>query len=314
MNGMDLSRDYFKTEGLPMLERDFPHLLPRLAIGLVGEGSHCFGFDDEFSRDHDWGPGFCIWMSDDDFIQHSEQLQSAYEGLPGRFKGWQTPAPGSDGARRLGVHRISDFFRNFLGLDHPPRTIGEWFSLPQENIAICVNGEVFWDQKGEFSAFRKALSDFYPEDIRLKKLSAACAVAAQAGQYNYGRCLGRGESAAALRALSAFTEQASASLFLLHRRYMPFYKWSNRALSTLSALGEDVSNILNKMAESDLASAGKHIEAVCSLIAAALREHNLTTTSDNFLLAHAVEIQSKIQHPGLKKLHIMSARCDMPRG
>ena len=312
MKGLELARSYFHQEGLPMLERDFPELLPRLSAGLVGEGSHCFGFDDELSRDHDWGPGFCIWLSDDDFAQHSAKLQAAYEGLPKSFLGWDAPAQGTDGAKRLGVHCISAFFRSFLGLDHPPRTIGEWFSLPQENLAVCVNGEVFMDRLGEFSAFRKSLSDFYPEDIRLKKLSAACALAAQAGQYNCGRCIRRGESIAALRAAAIFAEQASAVLFLLYQRYMPFYKWTNRALSMLPAPGMEVSGILDELARSGLADAEAQIETACALIAAALREQGFSTAQDNFLLAHALEIQAKIQHPGLRSLHIMSARCDAP--
>ena len=310
MTGLELARDYFRVEGLPMLERDFPHLLPRLAVGLVGEGSHCFGFDDEFSKDHDWGPGFCIWMCNDDFEQYSTKLQAAYESLPRTFCGWEAPVIGTDGARRLGVHRISSFFHNFLGMDHPPRTVGEWFSLPQENLALCVNGEVFLDNKGDFSSFRSALSDFYPEDIRLKKLAASCALAAQAGQYNYGRSLRRGENVSALRAAAIFAEQASAVLFLLHRRYMPFYKWTNRALSTLPAPGAEVSRMLNELARCSTVSAEAHIETVCALIASALREHRLSTAQDNFLLVHGMEIQEKIQHPALRSLHIMSARCD----
>ena len=50
-----------------MIERNFPKLVGRYAAGMVGEGSGCFGFDDEISRDHDFGPGFCIWLTDDDY-------------------------------------------------------------------------------------------------------------------------------------------------------------------------------------------------------------------------------------------------------
>ncbi|MBQ9562362.1 MAG: hypothetical protein IJU99_02815, partial [Lachnospiraceae bacterium] len=62
MNGLELSRAYFEAFGRQMLEEQFPELLPHLAAGLFGSGSECFGFVDEVSRDHDFEPGFCIFL------------------------------------------------------------------------------------------------------------------------------------------------------------------------------------------------------------------------------------------------------------
>ena len=62
MGGLELSREFFDAYGKPMLEAQFPHLLPKLAAGLFGSGSECFGYDDEISRDHDFEPGFCIFL------------------------------------------------------------------------------------------------------------------------------------------------------------------------------------------------------------------------------------------------------------
>ena len=41
MKGLELSRAYFEQFGRPMLEEQFPGLLPYLAVGLFGSGSEC---------------------------------------------------------------------------------------------------------------------------------------------------------------------------------------------------------------------------------------------------------------------------------
>ena len=67
MNGMELAERYYETYGRPMLHEKYPEYETRIAVGLVGEGSECFGFDDRISRDHDFGPAFCLWLEKKDY-------------------------------------------------------------------------------------------------------------------------------------------------------------------------------------------------------------------------------------------------------
>ncbi|NLA86806.1 MAG: DUF4125 domain-containing protein, partial [Clostridiales bacterium] len=66
MNGMELSRQYFSNVAESLLRQAFPDLFKRIAAGLVGNGSECFGYDDEISRDHDWGIDFFLWADEKD--------------------------------------------------------------------------------------------------------------------------------------------------------------------------------------------------------------------------------------------------------
>ena len=56
MKGLELCELYYKEVGAPMIAGKFPGYEEKIAVGLVGDGSECFGYDDELSRDHDWGP------------------------------------------------------------------------------------------------------------------------------------------------------------------------------------------------------------------------------------------------------------------
>ena len=63
---LDLTEAYVRDVALPNLDFQAPELMRYVALGLVGNGSECFGYDDEISRDHDWGVDFFVWVSSDD--------------------------------------------------------------------------------------------------------------------------------------------------------------------------------------------------------------------------------------------------------
>ena len=67
MKGLELSELFYREQVQLVLEQKFAAVVPRIAVGLVGEGSQCFGYDDEISRDHDWGAAVCLWLKADDY-------------------------------------------------------------------------------------------------------------------------------------------------------------------------------------------------------------------------------------------------------
>ena len=68
MKGLELCRRYYAEFGAPMLAAQFPEVLPHIAVGLLGPGSECLGYDDSISQDHDFEPGFCIILPGEDII------------------------------------------------------------------------------------------------------------------------------------------------------------------------------------------------------------------------------------------------------
>ncbi len=148
-----------------MVAEHFEAYQDRIAVGLVGESSECFGFDDELSRDHDWGPGFCLWLTDGDYADFGADLQERYDALPKRYAGFERRLEGPHAGKRTGVFEIKDFYRSFIRYDHVPAGLAEWRSLPETNLATATNGRVFADPLGEFTAFRGGLPAFWRTTI-----------------------------------------------------------------------------------------------------------------------------------------------------
>ncbi len=297
MQGLELSRRYFFEHGMPMLEHDFPLLAGIIAAGLVGDGSDCFGYDDALSRDHDWGPGFCLWLSKHDFLANGSALKRAMERLPLSYNGYGPRLNSQWGEGRVGVFVIEEFYRGFIGLDRLPSTLDEWLMIPESALAACTNGKVFMDSGGEFTKWRDLLLGFYPEDVRLKKIASRCMTLGQSGQYNLPRCIKRGDAFSAQYSLVKFCSDAISMTFLLNRRYAPFYKWMHRAVGELPVLGREMANGIEKLMSSP-GFDGKvdMVEEVCRLLIVELVTQEITDGLGDFLVDHGPEVQKRIRN------------------
>ena len=309
MTGLKAAEQLFVQSGLSRLQRDFPDYVDRMAVGLVGEGSECFGFDDSLSRDHDWSPGFCIWLEADDYADAGARIHQAYKGLVHKKTGYTATGEMGERSRRRGVFATADFYSRFIHRETPPESLSDWLKLPEEYLAVCTNGRVFHDPLGAFSEFRRRLLEFYPEDIRLKKVAARCVTLAQDGQYNFPRSLKRGDVVAANHALARFIHAACSLVFLLLRRYKPFYKWMHRGLLDLEDPGPEVASLLERMCRppgetvtarnEDRLSA---VEETAVILAGALNKMDVSHSSSSFLLKHAAVVQDRIENREIQGL------------
>lgn len=303
MQGLKLSKKYYEQIGEPLLQDQFSSVWNRVAAGLVGSGSDCFGFDDELSRDHDWGPGFCIWLTSEDMQRFGSSLSQAYDRLPKNFCGFSSA---KETKKRTGVFSIESFYENLLGSQLSLIFTPQWISIPEEKLASAVNGSVFRDPPGTFTHIRKTLRQYFPLSLQQIKLAAYCEEAGKAGQYTYIRSLSRGEIMAANGALQRFSEAVCRIVYLLNRAYCPKYKWLHRGIRELPILGSSIYPLLQKLACSAGAPAEKEkltaianqqtqrIDTVCALLCDELRRQGFSRAPDNLLLPHSTFIRSCI--------------------
>ena len=81
-NELKIAEQFFNEYGKPMLDEKFPEYKDKIAAGLAGQGSECFGYDDVVSRDHDYAPGFCLWIPEFLNKKIGDDLRKAYDELP----------------------------------------------------------------------------------------------------------------------------------------------------------------------------------------------------------------------------------------
>ena len=310
MNGLELSRAFYEQYGAPMLREQFPEAEGLIAAGLLGSGSECLGYDDEISQDHDFEPGFCLLLPDEGTVDRRTAflLERAYAKLPKEFMGFRRSALAPVGGARHGVLRTADFFTEKVGAPDGVLTLDQWLKLPQQSLLEATGGAIFRDDLGEVTAIRAALSHM-PEDVRRKRLAGHLLLMAQAGQYNYLRCLKHGEPAAAQLAVSEFVKSCMEAIFLLNRAYAPYYKWSFRALRQLPKLAltaETLEYLLTTGNDPELAeSKYDMIESTASDIIDELQEQGLTKAICGDLEKHAYSVNDGIEDGDVRNLNIL---------
>jgi len=312
MKGLELSEKFYREFGAPMIREQFPHLEGIVAAALVGSGSECLGYDDEISRDHDFDPGFCILIPGKELVDEKTEfaLSRAYSKLPRSFGGYERSLLAPVGGSRRGVMRISAFLYEKTGNENGLLSTREWFSAPEQSLLEATSGRVFRDDLGVFSKARSAL-EYLPEDVRLKKLAGELLIMGQSGQYNYARCFARGEYAAAQLAIGEFVKSALHAVFLINRRYLPYYKWSFRAmreLEKLSFLSGDLEYLLTSPNnEDEYAKKRDAVERICLSIADLLRIEKSSDYPKSELEGHAYSVNDRIKDPNVRNLHILYA-------
>lgn len=319
ITGLELCRRYYEEYGKPMIAEKFHAYESYIAVGLVGKGSDCFGFDDMQSRDHDFGPRFVMWVTKKVYDQIGEELEAAYEQLPDSFMGVDRVET-FHGRDRAGVMIIEDFYKNTLGIDligtllqadeelgkENLDTIKCWLSVHDYALAAAVNGEVFRDDEGIFTRYRDRLLAYYPKAVWYRKVAQTCALFSQNGQYNLPRMRKRGQLVSAELAKAECVKQALKLYYLLNHKYAPHDKWLFKGMpdnpsmmiddegvenETVASLVKKISlTAVDKAHATELTTA---IESLAVIFANELERQNMVAKCDLYLDAATAELTAK---------------------
>lgn len=302
-----------------MLNKNFPEFISKMAIGLIGQGSECLGYDDEISKDHDFDPGFCIFIPDefDDNIKFN--LERAYSYLPKEFMGVKRDIMSPVGGNRHGVIRISDFLYQRTGTKDGILDDKDFLYIKEVSLLEITNGEIWRDDNKLLTTVRNRLS-YLPYDIKLKKLAYEFLNMAQSGQYNFKRLIYHEELSAARLAIYQFVNSCIHATFLLNEVYMPFYKWQFRTLRDLSwpnfyiknntdlnfGKFEDELDFLLHLDDNQIIKdeVVLKIDNIAKIFVDRIKQEGLSDIDDLYLETHAYEINNKINNNDIRNMTI----------
>lgn len=228
--GADLSRDYFEQVVAPLLERSAPGL--PYAAARLGSGSDVLGYDDEQSRDHDWGLRLTVLVEGGHAAQVEQLLENelpqTWRGFPTRFATTWEPRV----RQRVEVTSAREFTLSRLGVDATqPLVLRDWLSLTGQAILEVVAGPVFHDGPGVLTAIRGRLA-WYPRDVWLYALAADWHRLGQEFP-DVGRAGLRGDEDGSAVIAARHVRTMFHLAHLLHRRWPPYGKWLARSAGRL---------------------------------------------------------------------------------
>ena len=165
-----------------------------------------------------------------------EIKQEEYDKLPTTYMGI-TRINTLMAQGRVGVQLIGDFYEKYTGFRQSPEKVEDWIDIDDYKLATVTNGEVFRDDLGIFTDIRNHFM-MQPEKARLVKLAREISAMAQTGQVNYGRSMGRKDYVTATLCIGQFMEHTMKCLYILNKKYAPYYKWLFKGIEKLPILPE----------------------------------------------------------------------------
>jgi len=310
MNGILKSKKYFEVVLYPALAKKFPDLINNLAFGLIGEGSECFGFDDNYSEDHDFGSLCCIWLPDEDYMNHHVFLSGFINEINKNIScdikkniSYKDINSSVWNVGRRGVLNTKTWYEKYLGCSIPDsKSNNLWRDIPEYALSTVTNGEVFCDPLGEFTRFRERILGYYPNDIWRNKISTRCMRLGQSGQYNLSRAIQRENVVYANLLISDFIKELIHLIFLLNNRFLIYDKWAYKALLNMDDFAIRMHEKIAEINYLKLTDVTDCIEEICRDVIDQLASKKLFYVDSDFLCDHGVAIQQTIHDLVIKNL------------
>lgn len=243
---IDDSHDFWDEVVLPLLQTHFPAESAELAAGFFGYGSEVLRLDDAYSTDHHFGLRVNILMPKALKDARGAAIEDGLAAhLPQTWRG-RTLREGYTRTKGVELASLEHHLASTIGLDHPPETLADWLRIPEEDITHVVAGEVWHDPLGRFTAVRQALSGYYPEPVRLRRLAHWCRYFSGMGVYALKRALLRDNTLYASTTFARSLRWGVQMAFLLDRRYYPYDKWMTEMFHRLPRMGARLAHIVDE--------------------------------------------------------------------
>ena len=234
MKGLEIAHAFYSEWGSAYLEKSFPELAKRVAVGRMS-GSDVLGADDAISKDHNWGPQFTIFLSAQDYAEHGEQLANVMNAAaPNPWQGYRLDGGGD---KSVHVESIPNWIETWLGFKEKPGRNEDWRRIVKERsdggvdegresfLYFLRHGTIWYDGSGELGGWQEALH-YYPEKVWCIRLAEELFRVWHYGEYNFvQRIAKRNDPLTKTICIGEFVNGVMRTLLLLNRDYTPYWKW-----------------------------------------------------------------------------------------
>lgn len=277
MQGIDLSRRFYFEIVRTWLNEVAPSLRHSAVLG--GYGSELLGFDDETSRDHNWGPRVQILLSRESFDTFARRLVEEFSDVaPSSFLGepigWRSrPHPAADGLEAVGVlahglefHTLEARLEAHLGLRSVENISSvEWLGFAEQRLLAFTAGAVFHDDDGRLGQARESLA-YFPDDVWLYKIACQWRRIAEEQAF-VGRTGQVGDDLGSRVVAARLIRDVMRMAFLLERRYAPYSKWFGSSFAKLPLAGALVPHLKRATLASEWPERGDELAAAYLVLA-----------------------------------------------
>ncbi len=243
---IDESQEFWSEVVLPLLQTHCPAETAQMAAGFYGYGSDVLRLDDDYSTDHHFGLRVNILIPQALMDSRGKAIEDTLAALlPQQWRGREL-REGYTRTKGVALASLDHHLRSTIGLDHAPRTLTEWLSIPEEDITHIIAGEVWHDPTGQLSTIRTALLAYYPEPVRLRRLAHWSRYFSGMGVYALKRALLRHNTLYANSTFARSLRWGVQMAFMLDRTYYPYDKWLTEMFHRLPRMGPRLAHIVEK--------------------------------------------------------------------